>query len=279
MLPGLGKDDEVWEVPELFRLGDKDVLIYSPTKESKFTRYFIGKFQDQQFEPESRGKIDLGGYFYAGTVFHDDQGDPIMVAWIKEGRDKQAVQAAGWSGILSVPRRLSACAGAGICTAPVCQLDQLRSGHKRYTNIRLLALGDHSLNAEGAAIDIVAEFDPGTATRFGVKVRCAPSGEEETAVYFDRRLSRFLMDTRRSSQSNGVDKSLLGGDFDLPAGKPVHLRILVDHSVVEAFAENRAAIAGRIYPALPASVGIRVFAEGGTATLRSIDVWQMISIW
>ena len=55
--------------------------------------------------------------------------------------------------------------------------------------------------------------------------------------------------------------------------------MLLDRSVVEAFAGDRAALAGRIYPTLPSSVGISVFAEGGDALLRSLDAWEMKSIW
>jgi beta-fructofuranosidase len=107
LLPGLGNEDEVWEVPELFPLDGKDVLIYSPTTESRFTHYLIGTFCDRQFRPASRGKLDLGGYLYAATTFRDPKGRQIMVAWIKEGRSKASVLKAGWSGILSVPRVLS----------------------------------------------------------------------------------------------------------------------------------------------------------------------------
>ncbi len=279
ILSGKGKRDEVWEVPQLFRLGDQDIMLYSPTKESKFTRYFAGTFQNQQFVPKSVGKMDSGGYFYAATVFDDAQPHPIVIAWIKEGRSKDAVLKAGWSGTLSIPRRLSACGNGGICTAVATEVDHLRFAHKHYAGLSLASGVIRPLDVRGTALDIVAEFDPGTATRFGIKVRCSPNGEEETSIYFDRQLSRFVIDTTRSSQSKDVDKAILGDEFVWTAGKRVRLRILVDHSVVEAFAENRIAITGRVYPELPASVGVAPFAEGGAAKLRSLDVWQMKAVW
>jgi beta-fructofuranosidase len=64
------------------------------------------------------------------------------------------------------------------------------------------------------------------------------------------------------------------------AGEPVELRVFIDHSVVEVFVNGgRYYLAKRIYPARPDSVGVRVFARGGKATLRSLDAWQMKAIW
>lgn len=96
---------------------------------------------------------------------------------------------------------------------------------------------------------------------------------------FFHTFSRFMMDTTHSSRSTGVDKKSLGDSLEWPAGKSFRLRILVDRSVVEAFAGKRAAIAGRFYPTIPSSAGVAVVAEGGTAILCSLEAWQMKSIW
>ncbi|MBI2939123.1 MAG: GH32 C-terminal domain-containing protein, partial [Chloroflexi bacterium] len=65
----------------------------------------------------------------------------------------------------------------------------------------------------------------------------------------------------------------------LSDGQPLELRVFVDRSVVEVFADNRHYLAKRIYPARRDSLGVQVFALGGSATLRSLDAWQMAAIW
>ena len=59
----------------------------------------------------------------------------------------------------------------------------------------------------------------------------------------------------------------------------LELRVFVDRSVVEVFANRRHYLARRIYPSRPDSLGLQLFAVGGKARLRSLDVWQMGAIW
>ena len=63
--------------------------------------------------------------------------------------------------------------------------------------------------------------------------------------------------------------------FALKPGEPLVLRVFVDRSVVEVFANERQAITRRIYPARPDSLGVAVFATGGAAQVKSVKEWQM----
>ena len=57
------------------------------------------------------------------------------------------------------------------------------------------------------------------------------------------------------------------------------LRILIDHSIVEVFAEDGERDDGSRLSIPGESNGMNVFAEGGTALLEQITVHQMRSIW
>ncbi|MDZ4800909.1 MAG: glycoside hydrolase family 32 protein [Bryobacteraceae bacterium] len=279
LLPEEGKTDQVWEVPGLFRIGNQDLLMYSPTKESLYTRYFLGSFQNEQFIPTSRGKMDFGGYFYAATTFADDQRRRLMIAWTREGRSKEAVLKAGWSGALSAPRQLSLNPQGQLLIEPVAELNRLHGKHKTYSNLRLTAGEAKLLDFRGDTLDIVAEFDPGDAKRIGLKVRSSANGEEETLVYIDRASGEFVFDSTRSSKSSATDKKKLSDAFSVKDGKTVKLRVLVDRSIIEAFVDSRVAVSGRAYPELPESLGVRVFAEGGSAIVRKLDIWEMKPVW
>jgi beta-fructofuranosidase len=59
----------------------------------------------------------------------------------------------------------------------------------------------------------------------------------------------------------------------------------VDRSIVEVFAggagdgPTRQCATKRIYPSRADSVGVSLFACGGTARVLSLDAWEMDAIW
>ena len=79
----------------------------------------------------------------------------------------------------------------------------------------------------------------------------------------------------------GIDKSFPGvhaAPLSTVDGV-VHLRVLVDWSSVEVFGQDgQVLLTDQIFPD-PGSIGIAAFADGGTATLRSLTVDQMRSAW
>ena len=68
------------------------------------------------------------------------------------------------------------------------------------------------------------------------------------------------------------------GPFILPFGTPLELRILVDGSVVEAFAAGgRAAVTARVYPARDAPLTTALFNHGSAAIkVSSFEAYVMM---
>jgi len=62
-------------------------------------------------------------------------------------------------------------------------------------------------------------------------------------------------------------------------GEPVELRAFVDKSIVEVFVNGKQCVAVRVYPGREDSVGVSLRAQGQDAELKSLDAWQMKSIW
>ena len=59
----------------------------------------------------------------------------------------------------------------------------------------------------------------------------------------------------------------------------LNLRILVDRSLVEVFAQGgERTISDQVYPT-PGSDGLKVFATGGTSTLESLDIRELRTAW
>jgi beta-fructofuranosidase len=62
-------------------------------------------------------------------------------------------------------------------------------------------------------------------------------------------------------------------------GDALKLRIFIDRSVVEVFANGKQYLAMRVYPGRKDSLGVSLKARGGGAVLKSMDAWQMKPIW
>jgi beta-fructofuranosidase len=64
----------------------------------------------------------------------------------------------------------------------------------------------------------------------------------------------------------------------LDEAETLTLRVFVDRSVIEVFANSRLCLTSRVYPSAE-SLGVALFAQGGSVGVRSVDVWTMRSIW
>jgi sucrose-6-phosphate hydrolase SacC (GH32 family) len=63
--------------------------------------------------------------------------------------------------------------------------------------------------------------------------------------------------------------------LELKPGEPLRLRVYLDRSVLEVFANQRQCLTQRIYPTRGDSDGVILFARGGSATVRSLDAWDL----
>ena len=135
--------------------------------------------------------------------------------------------------------------------------------------------------ARGEALEIVAELDPGEAQEVGLAVRVSPDRREETRVVYDTRTRTLRVDRSRSTLRTDLDpRESHDPKLDLAPGEPLRLHLFLDHSVLEIFAEDgRVSYTTRVYPTRGDSRGVYAFAEGGSAQLRSLQVWRMASIW
>ena len=82
------------------------------------------------------------------------------------------------------------------------------------------------------------------------------------------------MDTNKSSLGDGP-RTIEGGPLELAADEPLKLRVFVDKSVVEVFANGRQAVMRRIYPSREDSLGVALFSRGGAATAATLEAWDI----
>ena len=67
--------------------------------------------------------------------------------------------------------------------------------------------------------------------------------------------------------------------FPMAPEEPLKLRVFVDRSVVEVFANGKQCVAMRVYPGLEESVGVSLRSQGQDSELLSLEAYQMKSIY
>ena len=273
-----GETGEMWECPDLFPLGGAHVLMISPIPLHK-TLYFVGSFNEHRFAAQRRGVVDDGGYFYAPQSFTDQRGRRVMFGWLMEGRDAAAQRAAGWAGVMSLPRVLQLGADGSLRVEPAPELNALRGRHHRVESTTVSPTTPMPVGVQGTALEIAAEFPPSRDGQVGLMVRCAPDGSEQTLIAFDPASGWLSIDRQDSSKDSTVDREPHGTQLTLAAGENLTLRVFLDRSVIEVYANARATLTSRIYPSRDDSLGVELFAREAPARLKQLDVWEMASVW
>jgi beta-fructofuranosidase len=240
-------------------------------------RYYIGKYADDRFTPELHERMTwVDNMFFAPETFADANGRRIMWTWIYDGRSGKTRKASHWSGTMSLPRVLWLGKDNTLRIRPAKELATLRYNAKKLADLTVNADSEADLDGvSGNSIELSVDIAGGGAKQFGVKVCCSPDGKEQTLIYYDTADKKLKVDTRNSSLGEGP-KKIEAAPFELKADEPLKLRIFVDKSVVEVFANDRQAIARRIYPSRKDSTAVKLFTRGGAVKASNIRAWDMM---
>lgn len=260
---------------DLFKLGNKRMLLCISHRLG--CRYYLGDWKNEQFHPTFHEKMSWAdNSFFAPESLLDGQGRRIMWAWIFDLPQFGTRMDYGWSGTMSLPRVLSLGPDGTLRMNPPKEVEALRYNAKTAGNLTVKADSELRLESiEGNSIELNIDANVGQARQFGVKICCSPANEEQTLVYYDAETKKLVVDTTKSSV-NEIAKTVEAGPFSLVADEPLSLRLFVDKSVVEVFANGRQAVMRRIYPTRKDSVGVVLFTRGGAAEVKGLDVWDMM---
>lgn len=269
-----GETGEMWECPNLFQLGDQWVLIVSTLGRAI---YFVGDFHDGRFQPKNRGEVDPGGVFYAPQTFLDESGRRIILGWLPERRNTAAEY--GWQGVMSLPRLVGLGHDGELTFVPVPEVETLRKQRYKYAS-RTVATGTEWLVPEpsGDGMEIAAKVEPGRVGRCSLILR-SRTGEEETVVFYDRDQGILGLDLNRAS----LDTAAVGGCVTVPLvlepSETLELRVFLDRSIIEVFANRRVCLTGRIYPCAHDGLSVVISSRDGDCAVKALDIWTMQAIW
>lgn len=272
-MPGVATNEDT-SCPDFFKLGGKRVLIC--IAHNRGNRYYVGDWKNEQFVPEIHERMSwVDNTYFAPESLEAPDGRRILWGWIFDQRDGKTRLASGWSGEMSLPRELSLGDDNRLRQKPIRELECLRYNGQTLKDITVSAGQDVVLGKiSGNTIELELEIKPQDAKQVGVKVCRSPGGEEQTLIYYDAAEKALKVDATKSSLTEGK-RNVESAPFALKSREPLKLRVFVDRSVVEVFANERQAVVRRIYPSRPDSLGVSVFANGGAVKVRQVKSWQM----
>lgn len=279
----------MWECPNFFRLQDRHVLMISAMgmqDGSRYVVYWTGRYENFTFKPDVPRLLDYGReQFYAPQTFLDHSQRRIMFGWLVENRSPDAFGAAGWAGVMSLPRVLTLRPDGTLNMSPAPEVRSLRGKGRRWENLMVIPESSNLLGGlQGDALEIRAEFAPGAHGEFGLAVRCSPDGRERTTIFYNVQTQQLAVDLAHSSlsgrsiPSGEVGRGRYSGELALSPDEPLVLDVFLDRSVIEVYANERVCISCRVYPTLPESQGIDLWTTG-EATVNAVDVWEMAGVW
>jgi len=260
----------LWECPNLFPLGDRWVLTVSVWPNLGVLAY-VGRFDGTNFVPESESVHDVDGGAFAHLAMRAPDGRTLQWSWLNEQRAQPAIDAEGWAGALSVPRELALDARHRLLQRPAAEVAALRRGP-----VPITATGERrgiTHRFQGTCLDLEARFTMRDRLKCGLVLAASPGGEESTRVLFWPDARRLVVERGASSQDPGTRRQDLWALLVLDEGEPLDLRVLLDHSVLEVYANQRLCLSTRLYPTRADSLEGWAFADGDADV--AVQAWTM----
>ena len=273
--------------PYFWPIGDRHILLHFSHMSGG--KYLLGDYDKQRdkFVVTQGGDFNFGPAAPAGvhapSAVPDGKGGVIVIFNMNPAKPTE-----GWNQLMSLPRRLTVIGKDELGIEPAGEIESLRTNHQHVDGMTLPANEEVVLKKiQGKSMEMTAEIDPKGAPMVEMNVFRSPNKEEFTRIAFfkdrgyrQRRESLITIDSSYSSLLADV-KSRAPETAPVRFGpdEPLKLRVFVDRSVVEVFVNGKQCVAMRVYPGRADSVGVSLRAQGQNAVLKSLDAWQMESIY
>jgi fructan beta-fructosidase len=250
------------ECPELFELplaGDKNDTRWVFSEGGG--RHMIGRFDGTTFTPE-RGVLpsEWGSNCYAGQTYNnipESDGRRIFIAWMSGGK----YPGMPFNQQMTFPRELTlrtTDAGVRLFAYPVREIEKLYTKTHRWASLALKP-GQNPLAAlKGELWDLDAVIEPA----------------EAEAIELNVRGQKIRYDVARTTLS------CMGKSATVePVGGRIELRLLVDRTSIEIFANRGRIVMSFCFLPNLADRSLGVSTQGGEAKIVSLTVRELESAW
>nr|WP_240702972.1 GH32 C-terminal domain-containing protein [Cohnella luojiensis] len=284
-----------WELPVLLPLkrkgqdSGKHVFLISPWGPGSKVEvmYWIGTFDKSEcrFIPDHEQPllIDVGDFHFTGPSGMVDplSGRSLLFTIAQGERTPEIDYDCGWSHSAGLPVALYLREDGQLGVEPIEEISQLR-GKQLYSSAGRKAMDEINFelaDVHGDLLEIMIDIESPSAKKYGISIRRSPNGEEETVIYYDR-VNKELMVNREKTTLDDRERSsgIQGGSLLLEEGERLQLRIFVDRSLIEGYANGLKSLTTRAYPSRTDATGLRIWADGLVERV-SIEVWEMSSVF
>jgi len=255
-MPGTGECPDFFDLPVDGGTGRRLWVFWGANG-----NYLLGTFDGATFEPETGVLKSLwGANDYAAQTYSDiprSDGRRIQISWMSGGQ----YPGMPFNQQMSFPRELTLRAtpeGPRLALWPVREIEGLRREKKGWKNTVLEADAAALILGTGELWDIEAELEPGSASAVGLRVR----GVE---IVYDR--------AARTLGSLGQTAPLE------PAAGRIRLRVLVDRTSIEVFADGGLVTLCSCFLPDPADRTLGAFARGGAGRIVRLTRYELASAW
>jgi fructan beta-fructosidase len=223
--------------------------------------------------------LDYGRDYYAAVSFANMPDDKrVMLGWMNNWDYANNIPTNPWRSAMALPREVKLTQtpeGPRLTQRAVKQVDKLAQKPSYSTNKGIpIAEGTTPLPAAASGqvqrVDIT--FAPGTAKTTGITV--LGDGTSSTVIGYDATTGKLFVDRTNSGNTafHPAFASIEDAPVALDKNGNVTLRIYLDRSSVEVFAQDgQRTITDQVFPNAGADK-MALFAEGGTAQLKSLTV-------
>ena len=248
----------IHECPDLFKLPvDGDATNEKWILYGAAFQYFVGTFDGKTFTPEAEPiRGDFGRNFYASQTWSNSPDSRrVQIAWMAGGR----YPGMPFNQQQSFPCELTLrtmTKGIRLCRSPVREIESLY-GETFTLKDKTLKPGENPLSTiSGELFDIEMEIEPGDVAEFGLRLH-------EAGVTWAGGKVSALGCASEAAAIDGV----------------VHLRMLVDRTSIETFANHGALSMTSFFLPTEQTTGLDLYVKDGDVNIRSLRVTKLKSCW
>ncbi|MDE5876157.1 MAG: glycoside hydrolase family 32 protein [Muribaculaceae bacterium] len=288
----MGDNKRSWECPDLFQVtveetGEKKWVLLVSVNWAR-EQYFVGDFDGKKFIPDYPDSdplyVDDGMDYYASRVFQnwDSQknDEVVTLGWVNYWDYAPQAPSEWGKGVWSLPRNYSLYTtpeGLRLRQTPVKSLESLRGKEIRIK--KTYSAGTYPLpqiSALGNQYELKADLDVASNDVAGFNM-CVGEGRKVSLSY-DASTGYLTLDRTNSSdvKIKFFDR-ISNSKIAAPDTRKISLRIFVDKSTIEIFAENGKKVMTLLTYASLSQTGVEFFSQRGKATL-DLTAWPMKSI-
>ncbi len=238
---------KMWECPDFFPLGEKQILMVSPqdmrAQGMEFHNgnnaiFLYGTYDKKNhcFTREKVTAVDYGLDFYAPQTLLTKDGRRIMIGWMQSWDAKIKPAGNTWSGMMTIPRELTLKNGR-VYQNPVRELEKYRANRIAYQGVSVEHLTELP-GIRGRVLDLQIELTSFDFTHFAIRF-AKNEDYEMTLQYHADRQCLTIDRTHSGLERDVVCRRKMEAVPMREAGKEVlKLRLLLDWYSVEVFVND-----------------------------------------